>query len=304
MSPLSPSDASMDAHLNMRDDQSMPSGGAQASPQTQPPSAQPELPPDTANRFNGITRLIGRSSLECLQQSHVAVIGVGGVGSWAVEALARSGIGRLTLIDLDDVCVTNINRQLPALDGQIGRPKVEVLAERMHLINPRLEINAIAAFVTPHNVDQYISDKFDHVIDAIDSISAKTALVTACVKMGIDITVTGGAGGLVDPTRIRRCDLAHTTHDALLAKLRRNLRQEHGFPRNPKRKFKVTCITSDEARRYPSSDGTVSVNKPARGEPTRMDCTSGFGAATFTTGSFGFAAAAHAVERLTRFAEA
>ncbi|WP_034578289.1 tRNA cyclic N6-threonylcarbamoyladenosine(37) synthase TcdA [Carnimonas nigrificans] len=246
-------------------------------------------------RFGGIQRLLGRNALTALQQAHIAVIGVGGVGSWSVEALARSGVGELTLIDLDDVCVSNVNRQLHALDGQIGRPKVEVLAERMRLINPDLKVHAVSAFITPHNLDQLLGAEIDHVVDAIDSLAAKTALVAHCKARGLGLTVTGAAGGLIDPIRIAQRDLARTEYDPLLSKLRRNLRKQHGFPRDPKRRFGVTCICSDEQRRYPSSDGEVCHAKPTPGDSTRLDCASGFGAATFVTGSFGFAAAAHAI---------
>ncbi|MGJ8516491.1 tRNA cyclic N6-threonylcarbamoyladenosine(37) synthase TcdA [Carnimonas bestiolae] len=259
---------------------------------------------DRELRFGGIQRLLGRSTLKALQQAHIAVIGVGGVGSWSVEALARSGVGELTLIDLDDVCVSNINRQLHALDGQIGRPKVEVLAERARLINPTLKVHAVSAFITPHNLDQLLGEEIDHVIDAIDSLAAKTALVAHCKARDMGLTVTGAAGGLIDPTRIAQRDLARTEYDPLLAKLRRNLRKQHGFPRDPKRRFGITCICSDEQRRYPSSDGEVCHAKPAPGESTRLDCASGFGAATFVTGSFGFAAAAHAVSCFSATASA
>ncbi|WP_027348555.1 tRNA cyclic N6-threonylcarbamoyladenosine(37) synthase TcdA [Halotalea alkalilenta] len=263
-------------------------------------SFAPSLERDAAElRFGGIRRLIGARAQARLARAHVAVIGVGGVGSWAVEALARSGIGRLTLIDLDDVCVSNVNRQLPALDGQIGRPKVEVLAERMRLINPELELDPVSAFITPHNLEQRLDIGIDHVIDAIDALAAKTALVDWCKRRGLGLTVTGGAGGLLDPTRIERRDLSRTEQDPLLAKLRSNLRRHHGYPRDPKRRFGITCICSDEQRRYPAPDGEVCARKPGAGESTRLDCASGYGAASFVTGAFGFAAAAHAVERLS-----
>lgn len=253
---------------------------------------------DAEFRFGGIRRLLGTHHQQRLAKAHVAVVGVGGVGSWTVEALARSGVGELTLIDLDDVCVSNINRQLHALDGEVGKPKVAVLAERLQRINPALKVHAVEAFVTPTNPGQQLSQDIDHVVDAIDSLAAKTALVAFCVEQGLGLTVTGGAGGLVDPTRIERRDLARTEQDPLLAKLRRNLRKHHGFPRDQKRPFKVTCICSSEQRRFPDPAGEVCASKPRPGESTRLDCASGYGAATFVTGSFGFAAAAHAIEAI------
>lgn len=259
---------------------------------------------DHALRFGGIRRLYGARAFARFRGAHVVVVGVGGVGSWTVEALARSGIGRLTLIDLDDVCVSNVNRQLHALDGAIGRPKVEVLAERCRAIHPGIEVVADTAFVTPTNLAERIPEDADHVVDAIDSVVAKAALIAWCRRRKLPITVTGAAGGQTDPTRIRVADLARTEHDPLLAKVRARLRRDFGFSRNPKRRFSVECVYSDEQLVYPGSDGEVCFQKPGSGEATRLDCASGFGAATFVTGSFGFTAAARVLTRLARHAAA
>ncbi|MGQ4879159.1 tRNA cyclic N6-threonylcarbamoyladenosine(37) synthase TcdA [Billgrantia sp. LNSP4103-1] len=251
-------------------------------------------------RFGGIRRLYGTRALERFRQAHVVVVGVGGVGSWAVEALARSGIGRLTLIDLDDVCVSNVNRQLPALDGSIGRPKVEVLAERCRAIQPGIEAIADTAFVTPTNLAQRIPEDADYVVDAIDSVMAKAALIHWCRRRKLPIVVAGAAGGQTDPTRIKVADLARTEHDPLLAKVRARLRRDYGFSRNPKRRFSVECVYSDEQLVYPGADGEVCLQKPGTGETTRLDCASGVGAATFVTGSFGFVAASRVLARLAK----
>ncbi|WP_110686493.1 tRNA cyclic N6-threonylcarbamoyladenosine(37) synthase TcdA [Salinicola aestuarinus] len=249
-------------------------------------------------RFGGIRRLYGRRAADAFRGAHVVVVGVGGVGSWSAEALARSGIGKLTLIDLDDVCVSNVNRQLHALDGQIGRPKVEVLAERCRAIWPGIQVIADAAFVTPTNLDERIPADADHVIDAIDHVGAKAALIHYCQRRKLPITVTGGAGGQTDPTRIRVADLTRTQHDPLLAKVRSKLRRDHGFSRNPKRRFSVECVYSDEQLVYPGEDGEVCLQKPAPGESTRLDCASGFGAVSVVTGNFGFTAASRVLTRL------
>lgn len=251
-------------------------------------------------RFGGIRRLYGARAAARFRQAHVVVVGVGGVGSWAVEALARAGIGKLTLIDLDDVCVSNVNRQLHALDGTIGRPKVEVLAERCRAIHPDIEVVADTAFVTPTNLAERIPDDADHVIDAIDSVVAKAALIAWCKRRKLALTVTGAAGGQTDPTRIRVADLTRTEHDPLLAKVRARLRRDFGFSRNPKRRFGVECVYSDEQLVYPGSDGEVCLQKPQHGQATRLDCASGFGAATFVTGSFGFAATSRVLARLAQ----
>ncbi|PAU75106.1 tRNA cyclic N6-threonylcarbamoyladenosine(37) synthase TcdA [Halomonas salipaludis] len=253
-------------------------------------------------RFGGIRRLYGSRAADTFRHAHVVVVGVGGVGSWAVEALARAGIGKLTLIDLDDVCVSNVNRQLHALDGTIGRPKVEVLAERCRAIHSGIEVVADAAFVTPGNLAERIPDDADHVLDAIDSVLAKAALISWCKRRKIPITVTGAAGGQTDPTRIQVADLTRTEHDPLLAKVRARLRRDFGFSRNPKRRFSVECVYSDEQLVYPGADGEVCLTKPGTGDATRLDCASGFGAATFVTGAFGFAAAARVMARLAKHA--
>ncbi|WP_245784235.1 tRNA cyclic N6-threonylcarbamoyladenosine(37) synthase TcdA [Halomonas korlensis] len=265
------------------------------------------MPPFTSHsgddhelRFGGIRRLYGGRAFARFRRAHVVVVGVGGVGSWAVEALARSGIGKLTLIDLDDVCVSNINRQLHALDGTIGRPKVEVLAERCRAIQPEIEVVADSAFVTPHNLAERLPADADLVLDAIDNVMAKAALIAWCKRRKLPIVVTGAAGGQTDPTRIRVADLSRTEHDPLLAKVRARLRRDFGFSRNPKRRFSVECVYSDEQLVYPSSDGEVCLQKPGTGDVTRLDCASGFGAATFVTGSFGFVAASRALARLAK----
>lgn len=266
-----------------------------------PMTERPAYVSDDADfRFGGIQRLYGRDSFDTFTRAHVVVIGVGGVGSWTVEALARSGIGTLTLIDLDDACVSNVNRQLHALNGTIGRPKVQILAERARLINPGLQVNAVEGFVTPTNIEKQIPVEADHIVDAIDSVVAKTALIAWCKRRKISLTVTGGAGGLTDPTRIEIRDLTRTEYDPLLAKVRSRLRRDHHYSRNPKRRFGIACVCSTEQRRYPDTSGSVCLQKPGTGNATRMDCAAGYGAATFLTGTFGFVAAAHTLECLER----
>ncbi|WP_280563866.1 tRNA cyclic N6-threonylcarbamoyladenosine(37) synthase TcdA [Chromohalobacter sp. 48-RD10] len=254
-------------------------------------------------RFGGIRRLYGTRAAIFFRHAHVVVIGVGGVGSWAAEALARAGIGTLTFIDLDDVCVSNVNRQLHALDGTIGRPKVEVMAERCRAIQPGIKVHADTAFVTPTNLAERLPEDADHVIDAIDSVIAKSALIAWCKRRKIGLSVTGAAGGQTDPTRIRVADLTRTEHDPLLAKVRARLRRDFGFSRNPKRRFSVECVYSDEQLVYPDADGEVCQQKPGNGESTRLDCASGVGAATFVTGTFGFVAASRTLARLAAKAE-
>lgn len=256
-------------------------------------------------RFGGIARLYGVQQQSWLQTAHFCVVGIGGVGTWVSEALARTGVGQITLIDLDDICTTNTNRQIHALSSTVGAAKVDVMATRIQAINPDCKVNIIEDFVTPDNLFEIFGSKddkrFDYVIDAIDSIQAKTSLIAHCKRHKIDIVVTGGAGGQIDPSQIQFGDLAKTTHDPLLSKVRNQLRRDFNFSKNPKRKFSVDCVYSTEQLKYPQLDGSVCAMKNIEeGSSTRLDCNMGFGAATMVTGTFGFFAASKAV---TKFLE-
>jgi tRNA A37 threonylcarbamoyladenosine dehydratase len=245
-------------------------------------------------RFGGVSRVYGQQALNHFQQLHIVVAGLGGVGSWAVEALARTGIGKLTLIDLDDVCTTNINRQLPATDDTIGQLKTEVLAQRVKSINPNCEVKVIDDFLLPENFEEYLTGA-DAVLDAIDSVNTKAALVAWCKRRKLRLVVCGGAGGQIDPGMIRVGDLAKAKQDPLLAKVRSQLRRDYGFSKNPKRKWGVDCVYSEEQLRYPvisgEQEGEVTLQKPGSGS-MRMDCSSGFGAAMVVTCSFAMQATA------------
>lgn len=245
-------------------------------------------------RFGGVSRVYGQQALNHFQQLHIVVAGLGGVGSWAVEALARTGIGKLTLIDLDDVCTTNINRQLPATDDTIGQLKTEVLAQRVKSINPNCEVKVIDDFLLPENFEEYLTGA-NAVLDAIDSVNTKAALVAWCKRRKLRLVVCGGAGGQIDPGMIRVGDLAKAKQDPLLAKVRSQLRRDYGFSKNPKRKWGVDCVYSEEQLRYPiisgELEGEVTLQKPGSGS-MRLDCSSGFGAAMVVTCSFAMQATA------------
>ncbi len=258
-------------------------------------------------RFGGIARLYGAHGLARLRAAHVLVVGIGGVGSWTAEALARTGVGTITLVDLDEVCVSNANRQVPALDGQFGRAKVDVMAERIRAIAPECRVNAVAEFFTADSASRLLglpdagdpSARPNAVIDAIDNVANKVLLVARCHGAGIPMVSCGGAGGRRDPTRVRVEDLARVTHDRLLGEVRKRLRREHGFPRDGK-KFGVECVCSAETPVFPQRDGTVCAERPPAepGAGLRLNCDWGFGSASFVTGAFGFAAAARAVARI------
>lgn len=255
---------------------------------------------DYETRFAGIARLYGLSALQHFRRSHVVVIGIGGVGSWAAEALARSGIGEITLIDLDDVCVSNINRQLHALSSTIGQDKVAVMAQRLLEINPECQVNQITDFIAVDNLSTLLAGKIDYVLDAIDAVKAKTALIAWCKRQKIPLITTGGAGGQLDPTQIQISDLTQAYNDPLLAKVRNMLRRDYQFSRNPKRRFGIDCVFSTEQLRYPAADGTVCQQKPEGSGAMRLDCREGFGAATVVTASFGFAAVSRLLVKLVR----
>jgi tRNA A37 threonylcarbamoyladenosine dehydratase len=247
-------------------------------------------------RFGGVGRLFGAHGLERLRGAHVAVIGLGGVGSWAVEALARSGIGRLTLVDLDDVCVGNVNRQLHALDGEWGKPKVEVMARRARAINPECEVHPIQAFFLKSNGEELFREGFDYVLDAIDSPARKCLLIALCRANSIPVITTGASAGRRDPTAIQVADLAFSSHDRLLQEVRKKLRVRHGFPRGAQ-PFGVECVISREPVVYAKPDGSV-CHQPGAKKDLRLDCDSGFGTASFVTGTFGLVAASRIVQNL------
>lgn len=252
---------------------------------------------DLEQRFSGIKRLYGVDGLQKLSRAHVCVVGIGGVGSWAVEALARTAIGELTLVDLDEVCVSNVNRQLHALDGEIGNAKAEAMAARVRAINPECRVHVVQEFFTAANAEELLARKFDCVLDAIDNVPNKCLLIARCREKGISVVTTGGAGGRRDATQIQVADLAQTTHDALLQGVRKTLREEFKFPREAKKPFDVDCVFSTEPQVFPHSDGTVCAQREA-GSDLRLNCDSGYGTATFLTGTFGFVAAQRVVEKL------
>ncbi len=247
-------------------------------------------------RFGAVGRLFGAAGLERLRQAHVCVVGLGGVGSWAVESLARSGIGALTLVDLDDVCISNTNRQLHALDGELGKPKVEVMARRVLAINPDCKVRPRHCFFLKSNAAEILQPRFDMVLDAIDSVSVKCLLIAQCRELGIPVITAGGAGGRCDPTRIEVIDLAFSSHDRLLQQVRSKLRRDYNFPRGDCA-FGVECVLSREAQMFPTHDGSVCSDRAAASD-LRLDCGSGFGTASFVTGAFGLVAAGRIVQRI------
>ena len=259
---------------------------------------QPTLTDITQQRFGGIARLYGTKTLEQLQQSHALVIGIGGVGSWVAEALTRSGIGKISLMDLDDICITNTNRQIHTDSLTIGQPKNQVMAKRLKTINPDIELETINNFIDKTNLEQYINKRFSIVIDAIDNAIEKTELIAYCKRNNIAIITIGSSGGKKDPSKITYGDLKKTTGDPLFAKIRNNLRRYHGFSRDTKKSFGVEAIYSTEPMTYPNNEGETCQTKAFLDGSQKLDCSGGYGAATMVTASFGFLAASRAIDTL------
>lgn len=263
----------------------------------------PDFSEDFCARFAGVARLYGLAAFEKIARSRVCLIGLGGVGSWACEALARSGICDLTLVDMDDVCATNTNRQLPALDGNYGRPKAEALAERVRLINPECRVSVLKMFITRENAAVFFEankTRFDLVVDAIDGAMNKAELIAAAVAFGLPIVSSGGCAGKCDGTRTECGDLAEVEGDALLKFVRRELRSRHGFPKgNSGKKMGIPVVFSRELSRPPelleADAGGVfpQMISPAGGKPRP-------GTAAFVTGAFGLALAQLALEKLIK----
>lgn len=244
-------------------------------------------------RFGGIGRLYTPEGLAKLRQSHVCVIGIGGVGSWAVEALARTGIGKITMIDMDDICVTNINRQIHAMTGTVAQLKTEAMKGRVEKINPECVVEIIDDFITLENIPEYLNRGYDYVLDAIDSVRTKAALIAYCKRNKIKLITTGGAGGQTDPSQIQIADLSKTIQDPLASRVRSLLRKEYNFSQNPKRKFGIDCVFSTQPLIFPKMGEGCEVS-------ATMNCANGFGAVTMVTATFGFFAVSRVVDKLLK----
>lgn len=237
-------------------------------------------------RFAGVAKIYGDDSFYHYENSHVMVIGIGGVGSWAVEALARTGIGEVTIVDMDVVAASNINRQLPAMTTTLGREKIEIMAERCRAINPRIKVNLIDDYLSPENVKEILAGNPDIILDCIDDVKAKFALMLHCRFNKIPLIVSGGAGGKLDPLKIRVADLSKTEQDPMLAKLRTQLRAK-GICKKPKEKFGITCVYSID---NPFSSADVC---PSAG----LRC-GGYGSAVVVTSSFAMVAVSEVLKKL------
>lgn len=263
-------------------------------------------PPETEyvlhRRFDRMGRLVGDEVMKRLFNTHVMVIGLGGVGSWAAESLARSGVGKLTIVDFDEICITNANRQLHALQGLVGKKKAEVMGERLRKINPQNTVNVIPEFYNEANSEMMLSHQPDYIVDAIDNLTAKTHLLATCRALGIKVVTTGGTAAKMDPLRIKKADLSATYGDPMAAQVRKILRQKYGFP---EKNFGIPCFFSDETPiqsvelKYDNGQGFKCVCP--KGQNDLHSCDSRnviWGTASFVTGAFGLALASHIVNEV------
>ncbi|WP_111642527.1 tRNA cyclic N6-threonylcarbamoyladenosine(37) synthase TcdA [Marinimicrobium alkaliphilum] len=248
-------------------------------------------------RFGAITRIYGAQALPRLARAHFAVVGLGGVGSWVAEALARTGVGSLTLIELDGVCVSNTNRQLHTTADTIGASKLQVMAERLRAINPEITLHLQDTFLTKENTERLIGPEHHVVIDAIDSAFTKAHLVAYCSRKKLRLVCIGSSGGKTDPLKIVVSDLAQTVYDPLFRKMRSLLYGQYQFRKDRNKRFRVDAVYSTEQMLFPQADGSVCVGQKGGDGGIKLDCGSGLGSLVMVTGSFGFVAAAKAVER-------
>lgn len=245
--------------------------------------------------FEGIINLYGETGFQKIQSSHFLVVGIGGIGSWICESLARSGATKVTIVDLDDICISNINRQIHSLPSNIGHFKIDEMKKRMLEIAPEIQVNCIHDFFSESSKDTILKPKFDFVFDAIDSLKSKCILLDECRERQLPIICIGGAGGKTDPTQIEIRDLKNTISDQLLFRVRRALRKkDYGFSIYANKPFKVPTVFSKEVARKDESQACSLKNNNAP-----KNCQNGFGSASFVTASMGFAAVSYALNKIT-----
>jgi tRNA A37 threonylcarbamoyladenosine dehydratase len=244
---------------------------------------------DFNRRFSGVERLYGKKALDLFQKAHMCVIGIGGVGSWAVEALARNAIGQLTLIDLDHIAESNINRQIHALTHTLGKSKVLAMKDRILEINPMCQVHIVDDFISNENIDKLIKKNFDVVIDAIDQAGIKTSLALHALNEKIPLVMTGGAGGRIDPSFIKIADLSSTHGDRLTAKIRHDVKKALQIKES--QKVGIDVVFTDEIMKKPEE--ACEADEALTG----LHC-GGYGSSVMVTATFGFMAASVALKKL------
>lgn len=247
-----------------------------------------------STQFEGIINLYGKEAFKVFQKSHVLVVGLGGVGSWCAESLVRSGIGSISLLDMDEICVSNINRQVHALHSTVGRSKTDALEERLKDINPDINISSIFDFFSSSTQDLIEENHFDFIIDAIDSVTPKALLLAKAKELGIPIIATGATGARIDPTLITINDLNKSINDKLLKQVKRKLRRDYQFSKFTKKPFHIPTVFSKEI----PLDQDLSTHKLKSGK--KINCQSGLGSASFVTSSFAMTAVSYVLNQLAQ----
>lgn len=258
-------------------------------------------------RFDRMGRLVGDQVMKKLFETHVMILGMGGVGSWAAESLARSGVGRITVVDFDEICITNANRQLHALQGFVGHKKAVVMAERLKKINPQARVEALPIFYNKDTSAEILGLKPDYIVDCIDNLTAKTHLLNECKVQKLKVITSCGASGKMDPTRIKIADLGRTQVDPMAHAVRKILRAEFNFPKGEKKKFNIPCVYSDELPlepvelKYDNGQGFKCVCP--QGQNDLHSCLHRsviWGTASFVTGAFGLTMASWVVKEISQ----
>jgi tRNA A37 threonylcarbamoyladenosine dehydratase len=242
--------------------------------------------------FEGIQNLYDTSGYEIITNSHFLVIGIGGVGSWICESLARTGVKEITIVDMDEICVSNINRQLHSDTTTIGHSKTQAMAKRMKLINPDIKVNEIFDFFSQSSLEEILNKEYTYVFDAIDSLKNKALLIGECRKRNLPIITVGAAGGKIDASQIEIADINRTKNDKLLASVRKELRKNHGFWKHHNRPFKIPAVFSPEDAKLTEEESCDLDGGTIR------NCQTGFGSASFVTGTFAFYAVSYVLKSL------
>jgi tRNA A37 threonylcarbamoyladenosine dehydratase len=272
------------------------------------PQSELAQPPETNyvlhRRFDRMGRLVGDTAMEKLFRTHVMIIGVGGVGSWAAESLARSGVGKITLVDFDEICITNGNRQLHALQGLIGKKKASVMAERLRKINPQNIVVDIPQFYNEENSQEIFAHHPDYIVDCIDNLTAKAHLLATCKKLDVPVITSSGASARMDPSQVKIKDMAETHTDPLAHQMRKILRQKYAFPREGL--FDIPCVFSNETPmipeelHYDNGEGFKCVC-PQKSDLHSCDKRNViYGTASFVTGTFGLMMASWVVKQVVQ----
>lgn len=249
-------------------------------------------------RFSGIARIYGPEGLHRIHDSHVLIIGLGGVGSWVVEAVARSGVGEITLVDFDDICVSNFNRQIHATDATVGVFKVDAMRDRILSINKECKVHVINDRFSEETAEAILSSKYSYVIDAFDNGFGKSFLVNQCKRKKIPIIVLGSVGGKIDPGKIELDDLSRSREDTLLSSVRKKLRSKYGFPKEKGKKFGVPCVFSTE--KYVFLENGCLVSTRPEMQLKGLDCGGGMGAITHLSASVAFRAVSHVLKSIAQ----